>query len=240
MTSRPLPGAPTEQSLSAELAYWERNELRLWRRDLERYRGFFPFAQLDWAREQIADVGSGPFSVLEVFAPPEARVVAVDALADEYNARFPDKRYPIVQALPDQRFSLILLLNALDHMEAPDELLAVLEAHLAPGGQLWLHVHIERPYPTDEHPQRFTFAQLNRLLSHRFDLVRVRLRGDGGPWPIAWSAILAPRQHSATARAATVVWADITCTVARGWLWGHRMLRDGYSALRRLTRRSGR
>jgi hypothetical protein len=210
-------GRPTSASQAAELGYWERNRLEHWNQDWRRYLEFFPFHEINWTTHHVLDVGSGPVSILEYVAPPGARVSAFDALAEDYNRLFPDKRVAIVDSLPVGPFDRILMLNMLDHMADPEELLLEIRKRLSADGEIWLHVHVERPYPSDEHPQHFQFWQLNLLLSRYFQLRRVRLFRDGPVWPYAWCAVCGPRRGGALERAFAIAWADVVCAVARVW-----------------------
>lgn len=217
-----VPGRPSERSQAAEWRYWQDHRLDHWSQEWRRYLRYFPFDAIDFERESLLDVGSGPVSILEFVSPRGAQVVAVDALADQYNELMPDKRIAIQKELPDRRFDRVLLLNALDHMDAPTELLDTLAIRLKPQGELWLHVHIERPYPSEEHPQRFAYWQLNRMVSKVFDLVRVRIYRDGPVWPYAWCGICWPRRRNTRQRALSIVTADVTCSIARAWVFAFR------------------
>lgn len=220
-------GRPSDRSQAAEWDYWQRNRLEHWTHDWRRYLNYFPFDKIDFGSQSVLDVGSGPVSILEYVAPPAADVCAVDALADNYNTLVPDKRIAIQSELPDRTFDIALLLNALDHMEDPGELLDVICARVKPGGELWLHVHIERPYPSDEHPQRFSFRGLNRLLGSRFTLRRVRIYRDGPVWPYAWCAIATP----GASNLGRILLADVTCAIARAWVFTFRAAIKGIKVI---------
>lgn len=226
-----LPGRPAEETQSAELRYWRTRGLADWEVHWKRYLPYFPFESLDFGRHSFLDVGSGPLSILERLAPKDADVVACDALADAYNALVPEKKFPIVRDLPSRRFSRVFLFNMLDHMEDPAGFLREVRDRLADDGEIWLHVHINRPFSPEEHPQKFRYWRLSRLLQESLDLESVRLRCDGRLWPYAWCAIAVPRRRSAPRRAFDRLLADLVVTVNYAGFLGRRAVVKGMKLL---------
>jgi len=163
-----LAGSPTENGQQGELSFWQHYP-EAWIDNLAHYRPVFPFESIDYSRE-ILDVGSGPKTVFEEIAPAHARIIPADTLADEFNRLMPDKRFPVVATIPARKFRLITLFNMIDHMERPEELLAQLVEHLAEDGELWLYVHLDRPYDPVEHPQCYRFWQVAPLMQKFFTI----------------------------------------------------------------------
>jgi SAM-dependent methyltransferase len=157
-----------------------------------------PFESIDYSRTVILDVGSGPISIFEKIAPPSARVIGYDSLADDYNRLITEKRFPIVSRLPAEPFGLITSFNCLDHMDRPDELLNALVPSLEPGGHVWIYVHIGRPWEPELHPQDFRFWNLISLMNRPFRLLRCGLVRDGLLFPYAWWGICRDRTSKRT------------------------------------------
>jgi SAM-dependent methyltransferase len=126
------------------------------------YERLFHLSAIDYAHAHILDVGSGPMSIFEPIAPAGAHVTAYDSLAEEYNRVAPGNRFKVQADLPDAQFSLITILNCLDHMLAPDELVAALRSRLAPQGEVWIFCNIGQPYDPKLHPQNSSIQDLAR------------------------------------------------------------------------------
>ena len=163
-----LAGNPAETSQRGELDYWQHNS-QSWNLKMQYYRQVFPFESIDYTRE-ILDIGSGPRSVFEDVAPQHAKVIPSDTLADEYNLLVPDKRFRVIANIPDRRFGLITMFNMIDHMNKPDELLAQVAQHLEGRGELWLYVHLDRPFDANLHPQCFRFWEVAPLMQKFFTI----------------------------------------------------------------------
>ena len=192
-----LPGRPRPENQAAELSFWTLH-LSHWDLHLPAYMRALPFDSIDYGRTEILDVGSGPISIFENIAPPSARVIGYDSLADDYNRLSAEKRFPIVGRLPAERFGLISAFNCLDHTDRPDELLAALVPLLEPGGRVWIYVHIGRPFEPELHPQDFRFWHLISLMNRPFRLLRCGLVQDGVLFPYAWWCICSDRASART------------------------------------------
>ena len=168
MSSSSLAGSPADTSQRSELDFWQHNP-QSWNLHLHHYRQVFPFEAIDYTRE-ILDIGSGPRSVFEEVAPRHAKVIPSDTLAHEYNRLIPDKRFPVIANIPDRRFGLITMLNMIDHMDRPEELLAQVAQHLESRGDLWVYVHLDRPFDPSLHPQCFRFWQVAPLIQKFFTI----------------------------------------------------------------------
>jgi SAM-dependent methyltransferase len=186
-------GRHRPETQAHELAYWEGRGLRDWASLERRYDALFPLGSLDFRRERVLDVGSGPLSIFERFAPAGADVTPFDTLAASYNRLVPDKKFAVRDTIPDGEFSLIVLFNMIDHMDDPAGLLDDLRSRLAANGRLWLWVHLDRPYSPEEHPQEFRFWQIPALLHRSFDVARCGLVRAGPLFPYAFWSVCHPR-----------------------------------------------
>jgi SAM-dependent methyltransferase len=194
------PGRPHADSQSRELHYWEHSGgVAHFDLHLRYYQRVFPFTAVPFNSARVLDVGAGAVSVWERMAPASASIVPFDPLADDFNRIAPDKKFPIRSELPAGPFDLISIFNCLDHMDAPSELLAALRPRLAPGGRLWIYVHIDRPFDPDEHPQLFRFWHPARLVSEHFRIERCGLSRETLVYPYAWWGICSPKRGGAVA-----------------------------------------
>jgi Methyltransferase domain len=199
-------GRPGEYAQSKELEYWRDHAHKVgYDIHLSTYMRLFPFSSIDYTRDSVFDVGSGPVSSFESIAPADATVVPYDPLADEYNKIVKNKRFPICGSIPARRFTLITLFNVIDHMHQPSELLEELTNHLEENGSLWLYVHIDRPFTPAEHPQCFRFWQIIPLVGRYFDIQYCGLTRQSGLWPYAFWAICKPRQKARPFRSAPFI-----------------------------------
>ena len=199
-----LPGRPSAASQEGEFESARQWVARQYKPEAERnpiYDRLFDPAQLDWTATNVLDVGAGPISYFDHIAPPEADVVAYDTLADEYNPLIPDKNIAIVAAIPQRRFTLLTILNCLDHMDAPRELLVHVAPYLGPRGQVWVYCNVGQPYDPTLHPQDFSAGDLITLVGEFFDIERCGLVREGRLFPYAWWAICRPRGRGAVGRA---------------------------------------
>jgi hypothetical protein len=163
-----LAGSPTNVSQRGELDFWHHHP-EGWNWNLPHYRKVFAFDAIDWNAE-ILDIGSGPRSVFEEVAPPSARVIPSDTLAEEYNRLIPEKRFPVVAVIPPRQFLLVTMFNMIDHMDQPRALLKQVSQNLHAQGELWLYVHLDRPFDPEEHPQCFRFWQVAPLMQEFFTI----------------------------------------------------------------------
>ncbi|MDO8795687.1 MAG: methyltransferase domain-containing protein [Vicinamibacterales bacterium] len=216
-SSRPQPGRPSTTSQAGEF-----ESARLWASQRQHdetdhhalYARLFQPASLDWNTLTVLDVGSGPLSVFEEFAPVGATVVPYDTLGGQYNELVPSKRFPIVAVLPAQQFRLVALLNCLDHMDEPAELLAHVAPRVAPDGRIWVYCNIDQPFDPALHPQDFRFWHLVALVSRFFDIDRCGLVREGRLFPYAWWAICRPRTAANPLRRVLQAWHVGACGLA--------------------------
>ena len=137
--------------------------------------------------------------MFEGMAPASASVDPYDTLADEYNLLAPIKKFRVHAEIPRPRYSLITMFNVLDHMDAPEELLAHLAPRLGDNGGMWMYVHIGRPFSPEEHPQVYAQASplshVDRIamVSRHFSIGRCGLTREGRLFPYAWWAICRAR-----------------------------------------------
>jgi len=211
------PGRPSTTSQAGEF-----ESARLWasRRQHDEtdhhalYARLFRPARLAWDATSVLDVGSGPLSVFEEFAPDGANVVPYDTLGERYNALVPTKRFPIVTAMPEGPFRLVALLNCLDHMDAPAELLAHVAPRVAPDGRVWIYCNINQPFDPALHPQDFRFWHLIVLVGRVFDIEQCGLVREGRLFPYAWWAICQPRTAASPWRPVRQAWHVAVCGLA--------------------------
>jgi SAM-dependent methyltransferase len=168
----------------------------------------------------VLDVGAGPVSIFEHVAPASADVTAHDTLAEEYNTLVAGKQFPIVSIIPDRRFDIVALLNCLDHMDAPAELLAHVAPRLAPDGAAWVYCNVDQPYDPALHPQDFRFWQLIALVGGHFDIERCGLTREGRLFPYAWWAICRARRPGGSLRRLRRRW-WFTAQCGAQYAWFH-------------------
>ena len=157
------------------------------------YERLFRPRALDYSTVRILDVGSGPLSVFEPVAPPTADITPYDTLAADYNRAAPNKKFPIRGEMPSGRYPLVTMLNCLDHMDAPEELVDEVAQHITSHGELWVYCNIDQPFDPELHPQDFSASDLIHLVERRFRIKRCGLVREGRLFPYAWWAICAPR-----------------------------------------------
>lgn len=238
-TAQSHPGRPSATSQQGELESareWVRRE---YTPEAERnpiYDRLFHPERLDWATNSVLDVGAGPISYFDHFAPRGADVVAYDTLADGYNSLIPSKKFPIVAVIPPRRFRLLTILNCLDHMDAPRELLAHVEAHLDACGQVWVYCNVGQPYDPALHPQNFSSGDLIDLVGEFFDIERCGLIREGRLFPYAWWAIGRPRRRGSVGRAVAGLFHRLRCGAQFARFHGTRAVVKGTKliGLRRL------
>jgi SAM-dependent methyltransferase len=183
-------GQHREETRARELRYWSLpDSLKYYADDLPLYQSLFPFHEINYSTTNILDVGSGPISVFEEITPPNAKVVPYDTLANEYNAIAPNKKFAIHENIPERQYELITMFNMLDHMDEPKELLELLTHYLAPGGRVWIYVHIDRPFSPAEHPQCFRFWRLPKLAGQYFSITSCGLVRQERAGPYAFWAV---------------------------------------------------
>lgn len=129
----------------------------------------------DWcAAQSVVEIGAGPYPAVAA-APAWRRAVAVDPLAKGYaeEGLLPEaashvtyieatgERVPLPAGFAD----LVIIENALDHVDNPESVLAEISRLLRPGGLLWLLVDLStysdhmHPHPFDEHRVRSLLRQ---------------------------------------------------------------------------------
>ena len=220
MTTRPdRPGRPSNASQQGEFEA-ARRWVEEFPPEAERnpiYDRLFAPASLSWHRLRVLDVGAGPISIFENVAPASADVVAYDTLAERYNTLTPNKKFPIVSALPDRQFTLISILNCLDHMDEPRELLDHVAPRLASDGAVWIYCNVDQPFDPTLHPQDFRFWQLVLLVGRYFDIERCGLVREGPLFPYGWLAICGARRRTPPARALAGIRFTLRCAAQYGW-----------------------
>ena len=180
-----------------ELGYWEQRGVNEHDLHLGTYQSSFFFDRIDYARESILDVGSGPISIFENIAPEGASVMPFDILADEYNRLAPEKRFMVSNQVPKgNSFSLITVFNMLDHVDDPEDILGYLQPLLRDDGKMWLAVHLYRPHGVTGHPQKFTCGSIVSLISKYFSIESCSIIREGIPVPIMWCGVLRPKEKS--------------------------------------------
>lgn len=223
-----LPGRPSHEAQTGELEAARRWVAEEYKPEGERnllYDRLFAPAQVDWQRVSILDVGAGPVSIFEHVAPAGAAIVAYDSLAEEYNKLLSRKKFPITSTIPPARYRLITILNCLDHMDDPQELLAHIAPHLHEDGEVWIFCNVDQPYQPDLHPQDFRFWQLIDLTGRFFDIARCGLVREGRLFPYAWWAVCRPRSTSAGRRLVEMLRRaafNLKCAAQYGWFHGVR------------------
>lgn len=166
--------APPEEAF----AYWQRERLRELARALGLAAKDATEQQTDgpldaWCAEQSAvEIGAGPFPALAA-APRWKRAVAVDPIARAYAEEgilpaaaghityieAPGERIPLPAGFAD----LVVIENALDHVNNPDTVLNEIRRLLRPGGLLWLLVDLST-YSDHMHPHPFDEVRVRALL----------------------------------------------------------------------------
>jgi hypothetical protein len=224
------PGRPSVESQRGELESARSWVTRDYAPEAERnpiYDRLFHPEALDWTTTTVLDVGAGPISYFDRIVPAGADVVAYDTLADEYNPLIPDKKIPIVASIPPRPFKLVAILNCLDHMDAPGELLAHVAPHLDPSGRVWVYCNVGQPYDPALHPQNFSSRDLIDLVGTFFDVERCGLIREGRLFPYAWWAICRPRTRGAIGRAVSHTLHQAVCAAQFARFHGVRAVIKG-------------
>ena len=203
----PSAAARWQKAQAYERAWWEAHRPP----SLDYFRSTAQQVQADLApfggvgpASRVLEIGSGPAGL--VTALPGARRVGTDPLEGFFRTveafrafRDPTVEYVAVQgeALPfeDGAFTVAVSDNVLDHVEDPARVLAEVRRVLAPGGLVWLRVHVyhgwgrlvrqalERFEVDRGHPHTFTPAALRALAEAAGFAVLHEARGRYGP---AW------------------------------------------------------
>lgn len=232
-----MTGAPGQPSREAQAGEFE--AARVWftsQYDAEAdrnpiYDRLFQPTSLPWDQVRVLDVGAGPISIFDHVAPATARVTAYDSLAAEYNQLVPDKKFPIVGEIPGGQFDLVAILNCLDHMDRPEELLEHVTPHLAPGGTMWMLCSIDQPYDPALHPQDFRFWQLITLVGRHFDIERCGLVREGPLFPYALWAVGGQRAMSPLRRRLRYSAFTVLCGLQYAWFYAVRAAVKGVKLL---------
>jgi len=160
---------------------WQRDRMA----ELGRFLGFSGDAELHaWTRSKTAvELGPGPFPSICVV--PWRRAVAVDPIADGYVAEglLPAEAESVVflaatgerVPLPGGVADVVVIENALDHVDNPRVVLQEIRRLLRPDGLLWLLVDLMN-YRDAMHPNPFTEQTIKGLLGETgFVVVRDRV-----------------------------------------------------------------
>jgi SAM-dependent methyltransferase len=169
-------GAP----FAAVYGGWQRARVA----ELGEFLGLSPEALAGWCAERTAvEIGAGPFPSVAVSR--WARAVAVDPLADGYAAEglLPEEcgrvvyvaatgeRVPLASAVAH----VLVMENALDHVDRPRQVLGEARRLLRPDGLLWLLVDLME-YKDHMHPNPFSEVSLRAMLGEEgFAVVRDRV-----------------------------------------------------------------
>jgi SAM-dependent methyltransferase len=160
---------------------WQRERMG----ELARFLGFSGEDELHaWTRSRTAvELGPGPFP--SICVAPWRRAIAVDPLADGYAAErllppecesvvfiaATGERVPLAGATAD----IVVIENALDHVDSPRAVLQEIRRLLRPDGLLWLLVDLMN-YRDAMHPNPFTEHSVRALLAETgFAVVKDRV-----------------------------------------------------------------
>ena len=141
----------------SEIRYWEEKGIHLGTNIYDRYLTAFKLSAGDLASKSIADFGCGPFGgILAIVETLTA--FPIDVLADEYN-NWGHSAFPVYLfdgktiAIEDGVCDIVFCTNALDHTPNPQPSVKEIIRILKPGGRVFLHVHLRRPYELNKaHP----------------------------------------------------------------------------------------
>lgn len=150
------------RAIERQLAYQRRKAAALAGREAESVRRLEELsgelrARLEALRPigpdaRVLEVGCGSTGYIFFFGAKDG--VGVDPLADHYAELFP-AWYGRVRTIaaagenlpfPDASFDVVLCDNVIDHAEAPAQIVRELARVLAPGGLLYLTVHVHHPF----------------------------------------------------------------------------------------------
>ncbi len=170
---------------------WQRARMA----ELGKFLGLAGEAELHaWTRGKTAvELGPGPFPSICVV--PWRRAIAVDPIADGYVAEklLPPEAQSVVflastgerVPLPSGVADIVVIENALDHVDDPRAVLQEIRRLLRPDGLLWLLVDLMN-YRDAMHPNPFTEHTIRQMLSETgFAVVRDRV-GDHKSHPEAY------------------------------------------------------
>jgi SAM-dependent methyltransferase len=180
-----IKGGGCEQATGADFAttygQWQRDRIA----ELGRFLGFGSAEELQaWSRMKTAvELGPGPFP--SICVTPWRRAIAVDPIADGYVAEglLPAEAESIVflaatgehVPLPGGVADIVVIENALDHVDSPREVLREIRRLLRPDGLLWVLVDLMN-YRDAMHPNPFTEDSIRQLLAETgFAVVRDRV-----------------------------------------------------------------
>jgi len=162
----------------AEMAFWRdraAQEGRLGHEHYERaYTAHFGLDRDFFAGKRVLDVGCGPRGSLE-WATMAAERVGVDPLVDRYQDLGIDRhemRYVAARAealpLPSERFEVVAVLNALDHVDDVDNSIREITRVAATGATLLLMVETGHE-PTTAEPQSLDWRVLEAFVGWEVD-----------------------------------------------------------------------
>ncbi|MDX9911274.1 MAG: methyltransferase domain-containing protein [Phycisphaerales bacterium] len=176
-----VPNFPGE--FEATYGGWQRGRIE----ELRQFLGLGGQEELNaWCAERtVVEIGPGPYP--SIATRVWKRAVAVDPLADGYvredllPKRCHCDRVTFLAApgemvpLPTAYADLVVIENALDHVDEPGKVVAEVARLLRPGGLLWLLVDL-MDYSDEMHPNPFNEETIRGLLGeHGFEVARDRV-----------------------------------------------------------------
>ena len=162
---------------------WQRGRIE----ELREFLGLVVEQEFDaWCAERtVVEIGPGPYP--SIATRVWKRAVAVDPLADGYvredllPKRCHCDRVTFLAApgemvpLPTAYADLVVIENALDHVDEPGRVVAEVARLLRPHGMLWILVDLME-YSDEMHPNPFSEDSIRGLLAgHGFEVVRDRV-----------------------------------------------------------------
>jgi len=177
-----------KKELEAELKSWnltgEERKIKL-EREWIRYPYMIKKLGLDnllYLKDKyVLDIGSGPMGGILQFLPCKLKA-SLDPLNDEYLKHFPDFYNPNIVYLTakaedtgicDDAYDLITCINALDHMEHPENALFEMKRILKPSGYLALSfcINLSKTHPHPAHPHNLDSEWLHQIIDLDFETI---------------------------------------------------------------------
>jgi SAM-dependent methyltransferase len=187
-------GSDVKLRKASELEYWNYDKLlagkagrEAWlRSEAEYIKGMIHRATRNPLprRARILQIGAGPCDVIDHWSEGERH--AIDPLAEEYKAAFADFMDPSVnyvdgcgESLPfdDNSFDVVIIRNALDHVDDPPKVLREVFRVLKPSGALYVWVYLYTRYGSfcyrmvnfltkkfAQEPWAFTYGRITKAL----------------------------------------------------------------------------
>jgi SAM-dependent methyltransferase len=207
------------QKLADNIARSSGNKLRWYRWKAGELEKFLKkhARSADPARESVLEVGSGPIGIVNYLSAEEA--VALDPLMDFYDqkpslvelrsegVRFVSSRG---EEMPfeDDKFSLVIIDNVIDHTHEPNAVMAEIHRVLRPGGYLYFTVNIhgrwgvrmrkviEFLHLDEGHPHSYTPRKAQELITES-GLVMAHEETEN-PWCVIWANVRSTRLRDKT------------------------------------------